>query len=92
MTYHSAETENTDRPYPAERSLEKDVPSIFVESVMADVMQPHLELPVSEQMREVISSTVQDIRNGSLSSFAQVDAHLRSGVRKRPGHFGQLHQ
>ena len=90
MIYHAAETESIYRPHPAKQGLDKDVPPLFVESVMADIMQPHLELPVSEQMRDVVSSTVQDIRNGNLTSFAQVDAHLRSGVRKRREHFGKL--
>jgi hypothetical protein len=66
------------------------MPPLFVDSVMTHVIQPHLDLPMSEEIKEVVSSTVQVLRNGTLSSFDQVDSHLRSGVLKRTGHFGNV--
>jgi hypothetical protein len=88
VIHHAAENEVASGIYSADHVLDKDRPPLFIDSAMADVVQPYLEQQVSEKMREVASSTAQVLRNGELSSFNEVDAHLRSGILKRPGHFG----
>jgi hypothetical protein len=69
--------------------LGKDPPLAFVDSAMV-FMAPSLKQQVSETMREVASSTVQAVRNGKLSSFNQINKHLKFEIHNRPGHFGDL--
>jgi hypothetical protein len=69
--------------------LGKDPPPVFVDSAMV-FMAPYLEPQVSEIMREVASSTVQAVGDGKLSSFNQINEHLKFEVHNRPEHFGDL--
>lgn len=86
--HHAAENEVASGFHSADHGLDKDRPPLFLDSAMTDLIQPYLEQELSDTMRAVVSSTAQELRNGELSSFNEVDAHLRSGVLKQEGHFG----
>jgi hypothetical protein len=89
VIHHAAENEVASGMCTPGHLLGKDPPPAFVDLAMA-FMAPYLEPQVSETMREVASSTVQAVRNGKLSSFDQINEHLKFEVHNRPGHFGDL--
>lgn len=87
MIVHAAANEVASGMCSPDHVLGKDPPPVFVDSAMY-AMAPYLEQKVPETLREVASSTVQALRDGKLSSFNQVDEHLKFEVLNRAWHFG----